>query len=89
MLANSPSTSERGALELYRQASTASCLTLILACIVYRQIREIERVVMKGGDESGLDFGLLRHVSPVQWDNVALYGAYGIRRELVGARAEV
>ena len=31
--------------------------------------------VTEGGDKAGLDFGVLRHVSPVQWDNVALYGA--------------
>ena len=72
------------ARDFRRQASTASCLTLILACIVYWQIREIERAVTEAGDGAGLDFDLLQHVSPVQWENVTLYGVYDIRRELVG-----
>ncbi|MEM1044225.1 MAG: Tn3 family transposase [Bacteroidota bacterium] len=71
-----------------RQASTASCLTLILACIVYWQIREIERVVGEAADDPAApDFGLLAHVSPVQWENVTLYGAYDVRPELVRARS--
>ena len=75
------------ARDFRRQASTASCLTLILASVVYWQIREIERVVADAGDDSNApDFGLLAHVSPVQWDNVTLYGAYDIRPELVRVR---
>ncbi|MEL6610505.1 MAG: Tn3 family transposase [Bacteroidota bacterium] len=70
-----------------RLASTASCLTLILASVVYWQIREIERVVGEAdGDPDAPDFGLLRHVSPVQWENVTLYGAYDVRPDLVRAR---
>ena len=72
------------ARDFRRQASTASCLTLILASVVYWQIREIERVVAESaGDPDAPDFGLLSRVSPVQWDNVTLYGAYDLRRELV------
>lgn len=72
------------ARDFRRQASTASCLTLILACVVYWQIREIERVVAEAdGDPNAPDFGLLAHVSPIQWDNVTLYGAYDLRRDLV------
>ncbi len=72
------------ARDFRRQASTASCLTLILASIIYWQIREIERVL--ADDDAGLDLGLLAHVSPIQWDNVTLYGEYDIRPELVSAR---
>ena len=70
-----------------RQTSTASCLTLILACIVYWQIKELERVLASSGDETDLDFDLLVHVSPVGWDNVTLYGEYDIRRELIELRS--
>ncbi|MEE8250767.1 MAG: Tn3 family transposase [Gemmatimonadales bacterium] len=73
-----------------RQMSTASCLLLILAAIVYWQIKEIEQVL---ADESGRAhangadrFDLLEHVSPVSWDNVTLYGEYELRRELVDVR---
>ena len=69
------------ARDFRRQASTANCLTLILASVVYWQIREIERVVAE--DDGDLDLGLLAHVSPIQWDNVTLYGEYDIRQELV------
>jgi hypothetical protein len=59
------------------------CLTLILAAIVYWQIKEVEQVVAGADGEVALDFDMLAHVSPVQWDNITLYGAYNIRRELV------
>ncbi len=75
------------ARDFRRQASTASCLTLILACVVYWQIREIEHVVAESaGDPDAPDFALLAHVSPIQWDNVTLYGAYDVRRDLVEFR---
>ena len=70
-----------------RQASTASCLTLVLASIVYWQVREIERVVGEAADDPDApDFEMLRHVSPVQWENVTLYGAYDVRPDLVRVR---
>ena len=37
------------------------------------------------GDPDAPDFGLLSRVSPIQWDNVTLYGAYDLRRDLVGS----
>ena len=56
--------------------------------MVYWQIREIERVVAEAdGDPDAPDFALLEHVSPIQWDNVTLYGAYDVRRDLVDARS--
>jgi hypothetical protein len=40
----------------------------------------MKRVVAEaGGDPNAPDFGLLTHVSPIQWDNVTLYRAYDIR----------
>jgi len=58
---------------------TCSCLTLILACIVYWQAREIERVITECNPEAdGIDTSLLEHVSPIEWENVVLYGEYVI-----------
>ena len=54
-----------------------SCLTLILACIVYWQAREIFRVISQADPASnGLDLSLLEHISPIEWDNIVLYGEY-------------
>ena len=66
-----------------RQMSTASCLLIILAAIVYWQIREIERVLgdIDPGEDVPVD--LLDHISPISWENVVLYGEYKLRPELV------
>lgn len=64
--------------------NTCSCLTLILACIIYWQAREIERVVSECSPETeGIDVSLLEHVSPIEWDNVLLYGQYVIDPSLI------
>ena len=47
-------------------------LTLILACIVYWQAREISRIA--AAPDFPFDPDLLRHVSPIEWKNVILYG---------------
>jgi TnpA family transposase len=70
--------------DLQEQMNTCSCLTLILACIIYWQVREIERVVSECSPEAeGIDISLLEHVSPIEWDNVLLYGQYVIDRSLI------
>ena len=53
------------AREVYDQVNACSCPTLILACIVYWQAREIARI----GAAPGFPFDpdLLRHVSPIEW----------------------
>jgi len=62
------------------------CLTLIFACIIYWQAKGIERVVAEcGPEEAGIDLALLEHVSPIEWDNVLLYGEYVIDRSLIQA----
>ena len=67
-----------------RQTGAASCLLLILAAIIYWQIREIDRVLSEGGsDADDLNFQLLSHISPIGWDNVLLYGEYQLNRSLV------
>jgi TnpA family transposase len=72
------------ARDLQGQMNTCSCLTLILACIIYWQAREIERVVCECDPEkAGIDLTLLEHVSPIEWDNVLLYGQYVIDPSLI------
>ena len=75
------------ARELWEQMNTCSCLTLILACIVYWQAREISRVLSQCDPASaGIDLSLLEHISPIEWDNVVLYGQYILDRKLVRRR---
>ena len=72
------------ARELWEQMNTCSCLTLILACIVYWQAREITWAISQPDPaKDGLDLSLLEHVSPIEWDNVVLYGQYILDRKLV------
>ena len=60
------------AREVYDQMNACSCLTLILACIVYWQAREISRLA--AAPDFPFDPDLLRHVSPIEWKNVVIYG---------------
>jgi hypothetical protein len=67
--------------------SACSCLNLILACIVYWQAREISWVLNECDPvANGIDLSLLEHVSPIEWDNVVLYGQYILDRKLVRQR---
>ena len=51
-----------------------SCLTLILACIIYWQAKQTTQTVPSGAvAEEGIDATLLQHVSPIEWDNVILW----------------
>jgi hypothetical protein len=70
--------------------NTCTCLNLILACIVYWQACEISRVLSECDPlANGIDLSLLEHVSPIEWDNVVLYGQYILDRKLVrGAVAQ-
>ena len=49
---------------------------VVLACIVYGQAREISRLA--AAPDFPFDPDLLRHVSPIEWKNVILYGAITI-----------
>jgi TnpA family transposase len=72
------------ALDLEGQRNTSSCLTLIMACIIYWQAKEISRVIQEGDlDEDGVDFNLLEHLSPIGWENIILYGEYVLNRSSV------
>ncbi len=67
-----------------------SCLTLIIACIVYWQAREISRMISECDPEAaGVDLSLLEHVSPIEWDNVVLCGQYVLNRKLIKRRRAV
>ena len=48
--------------------NSCSCLTLILACIIYWQAKQITQTVPSGAvAEEGIDATLLQHVSPIEW----------------------
>ena len=72
------------ARELHEQMNSCSCLTLILACIIYWQAKQITQTVPSGAvAEEGIDATLLQHVSPIEWGNVILYGQYVLDRARV------
>ena len=72
------------ARELHEQMNSCSCLTLILACIIYGQAKQITRTLRSGAvAEEGIDVTLLQHVSPIECDNVNLYGQYVLDRARV------
>lgn len=67
------------------QAISCNCLTLIMACIIYWQAKELDQLVNTVEFfEMGFDLDLVKHVSPVGWDNVVLYGEYVINKLLIG-----
>ena len=66
------------------QNLVCSCLTLIMACIVYWQAKELTRVMKEyNPEEAGFNLELLANISPVGWGNIILYGEYFINRNLV------
>jgi TnpA family transposase len=72
------------ARELHEQMNSCSCLTLILACIIYWQAKEIDRVLNECEPRgSGITVSMLEHISPTEWENVILYGEYVINRDLI------
>lgn len=74
------------ARELREQMNSCSCLTLIVARIIYWQAREMSRMIREADPDVGLDLSLLQHVSPIEWDNVVLYGQYVLNRSHVRTR---
>lgn len=65
------------------QKNSASCLTLIMACIIYWQAKEIHRVLLECPPEHELDLSLLSHISPITWENLILYGEYVIEEDWI------
>jgi hypothetical protein len=59
------------------EKGSCSCLTLLLVRVVYWQAKEISRVLKMGIPEGkAINISLLEHVSPIEWENVILYGQY-------------
>jgi len=70
--------------DFHEMMKTCGCLTLILACIIYWQAKEIGRVISEcDPGKEGIDIALLEHVSPIEWNNVLLYGEYVIDPNLI------
>jgi TnpA family transposase len=66
------------------QVISCNCLTMIMACIIYWQAKELDRLVnLAEFSEMGFDLNLVKHISPVGWDNVVLYGEYIINKRLI------
>ncbi len=59
------------------QRHSCSCLTLVIACIIYWQAREISCVIQEHTpDDESIDLDLIKHISPIAWENIILYGDY-------------
>ena len=70
--------------DLREQKKSCSCMTLILASIIYWQAREKNRVVMECDPEgNGIKLQLMEHISPITWDSVILYGEYLLDQNLI------
>ncbi len=55
-----------------------------MACIIYWQAKEINRVIRDyTPDDDSIDISLVQHISPISWDNIILYGDYILNREKV------
>jgi len=69
---------------LHEQRCSCSSLTLILACIIYWQAKEINRIAFEeDAEKDGIDLELLEHISPIAWENVIIYGEYNFDESLV------
>lgn len=66
------------------QIINCNSLTIIMACVIYWQAKELDRLISTDEfAEMGFDPSLVKHVSPVGWDNVVLYGEYIINKLLI------
>lgn len=65
------------------QRYSASCLTLVLAAIIYWQIQEMSRVISEYEDTFEFDPEIISHLSPIRWENVLLYGRYNLDESLI------
>ena len=65
------------------QKHACSCLTLVIACIIYWQAKEIHRVIQTHVAPGHINLDLLSNISPVSWGNIILYGDYILNRNKV------
>ena len=63
-----------------QQKYSSSCLTLVMACVIYWQAKEIHRVIQTHPPPEHIDLKLLSHISPISWENIILYGDYILDR---------
>jgi TnpA family transposase len=69
------------ARESKEQLISCNSLTLIMACVIYWQAKELDRLINSiEFHERGFDMSLVKHISPVNWDNV---GEYIINKQLI------
>jgi hypothetical protein len=55
-----------------------------MACIIYWQAKEINRVILECDPEgAGVDLSLLEHISAIGWEHIILYGEYVLNRNLI------
>ncbi len=70
--------------ELSQLKNSCNCLTLIDACIIYWQAKEMMRVCEQCDPiKDRINLHLLKHVSPIEWSNLILYGEYLIKKALI------
>jgi TnpA family transposase len=63
---------------------SCNSLTIILAAIIYWQSKELNRLFnLDEFKQMGFDPNLMKHISPVNWDNIVLYGEYIINMEMI------
>ena len=65
------------------QRHSCSCLTLVMACIIYWQAKEINRVLQEYTPDDSIDLSMVKHISPIAWENIIMYGDYILNREKV------
>ena len=65
------------------QKHACSCLTLVIACIIYWQAKEIHRIIQTHTLPDHINLDLLSNISPVSWENIILYGDYILNRNKV------
>ena len=57
---------------------------LIMACIIYWQAKEIERVIDTYTPNSkDIDLSLLQHISPISWSDLIIHDEYVLNRTKV------
>lgn len=66
-----------------QQKNSCSCLTLVLASIIYWQAKEIHRVIQTHTPPEHIDLSLLSNISPISWKNIILYGDYILNKNKV------
>jgi len=64
--------------------SSGNYTTLIIACIIYWQVKEVSRIVKEyNPGAAAVDITLLVHISSIAWSNVFIYDDYKLNKELV------